>query len=101
MSQDRDTCEPLAFWALLGSCYGSLESHGRFVAFPGLRDDETKRDERVWIGESEDVVPVALVESSERCKDEDGFLVLNRVGGGCDIVKVIMDNGRGFAWAIE
>lgn len=42
-----------------------------------------------------------MIESSERCKDEDGFLVADGVGGGRDIIEVVMDDGGRFIYAIE
>ncbi len=53
----------------------------------------------VWVGQGEKVVPVTLVESSERCEDENGLLIANWVGCCCQIVEMVVDDWWRFRFA--
>ena len=53
----------------------------------------------VRIGESEEIVPIALVKPSERSEDENGFLITDGVSRCGDIVEMVVNDRRRFGFA--
>lgn len=54
----------------------------------------------VWEGQSFKIVPVALIEASERCEDQNGLCVAGWIGGCCQVVEVIVYHRRRCSLAV-
>ena len=101
LAQDRDSSEALALGAGLGLGDLRLECGVGGIALFGLGYYEAERDEVVGVAELQQVFPVAVVEARQRCEDQDGLVVLHRGARGCDIVHVVMHDGRRGLWSVR
>lgn len=101
MTEDRDAGESFGLGTGLRVCNGRLEGGGGTVAFTSFRYDEAQGDQGVRICEGQEVVPVALVETSKGREDQHFFLVANRIDGRCEIVEMVVDHWRGCFWPIR
>ena len=84
------TCEAFRFRAGLGLCDCGLKGCGGCISFSGLGSDKAKSDEVVRVRQGEEVIPVALVESGQGGKDQDGLLIRDRIGCSCQVIEVIV-----------
>ena len=69
LTEDGDAREAVLFQARLRLGYSGLEGGGSGVAFASLWDDKAQGNQMMRIGQSFEVIPVALIEASERSQD--------------------------------
>ena len=46
----------------------------------------------MWVAQADEVIPVFLVESGQWRKSEDRLLILDGVGGSCEVVELVVDD---------
>ena len=95
LPQDDDALETILLRAALLRLLDLLLKgrRGR-VAFFRLGENEAEGDELVRVVHSQQVVPVLLIETRHRGKDQDMLAVLDRVRRDGDMIKVVFRDGR-------